>query len=850
MTEETRNKEIIQIPIHNVLKAILLLALVHWGISLFLVSSNLSGNRVLFISMNSDALSTLRRRMARVPEAPGIYKWKNKEGDVLYVGKAKNLRNRMKSYVQAGAEKGLGPWKLSLIHQIADFDVTVVNNELEALVLETNLIKQLRPKYNVLMKDDKNYVYIEISVQDPFPKVDIVRQMSNPEAKYFGPFVSAFDTRRSLDMLQELFSWRACKQSVDALNRAHRISPTPQPPPPSGEGEQGGGGRPCLDYQIGQCCGTCAAAISKEEYRSRIERVIDFFKGNYKPVIDSARERMMQAASEKKFEKASQLRDLLGYVERMQEKQIVSDTSGENVDVIGLALLSGKVQVVVMHKREGKLIAEQQFHLMGSAESIAEVMEQFLPQFYESVIDIPEAVIVGEDFPSREAFEEFLSTRRATHLRQGYGGRRKVKVIVPERGGKSRLLELAEQNAQEKAKQMEASWEADQRNTEQALEELVRLLDLPKIPDRIEGYDISHTGGTETVGSMVVFVNGKPRNEHYRSFTIHSMQSGAIDDYRALKEVLTRRLRHAAGGISFEEKKWGESGITFGKAHKDEDSRIKEIIERHPHELSQSNIDYKQFLVARHESDIIGFVRLREHEGGIVELSSLWVDEEHRGSKLGQFLARLLLKSVKKGKVYARLFPELEQYYGMIGFRHVLKSPKVFQDRWEAYKKGHPEAVERLVMVYDAAQHKPDASLGTVPNLIVIDGGKGQLGVGVEVLKEFSLAIPVIGLAKREEEVFVPGKPVSVLFPHDSPGKFLLMRLRDEAHRFANRHRQKRAKTTAFKSQLDNVPSIGLETKQKLLAEFGSVDSIKRQPDEKLSEILSAEQIEMLRKVL
>lgn len=774
--------------------------------------------------MADDVLTQLRRRVAKTPEEPGIYRWKNKDGDVLYVGKAKNIRNRMKSYVNVGAEKGLGPWKLSLIHQIADFDVTVVNNELEALVLETNLIKELRPKYNILMKDGKNYVYIEISVHDPFPKVDIVRQMMDPKAKYFGPFVSAFDTRRSLDMLQELFGWRACKQSVDALNRAEGDE----------EAVYGTGKlRPCLDYQIGQCCGTCAAAISTEEYRLRIDRVIDFFKGNYKPVIDSARERMMQAATARKFEKASQLRDLLGYVESMQEKQIVSDTSGENVDVIGLALLSGKVQVVVMQKREGKLIGEQQFNLMGSAETIAEVLEQFLPQFYESVIDIPEAVIIGEDFPSREAFEEFLSARRG----------KKVRVIVPERGGKSRLLELAEQNAQEKAKQMEASWEADQRNTEQALEELVRLLDLKKIPDRIEGYDISHTGGTETVGSMVVFVNGKPRNEHYRSFTIHSMQSGAVDDYRALKEVLTRRLRHAAGGISFEEKKWGENGITFGKARKDESVRLKEI-------TGKDDADYKEFLVARSESQIVGLVQMHEYEGGVLELSSLWVDEVHREGKLSQFLARLLLKSVKKGKVYLCTDPVFEQQYALVGFRHVLKSPKVFADICEAHAKVHPEEGERLVMVYEATQHKPDTSLSTVPDLIVIDGGKGQLGVGIEVLKEFSLDIPVIGLAKREEEVFVPGKPVSVLFPHDSPGKFLLMRLRDEAHRFANRHRQKRAKTTAFRSQLDSITSIGPETKQKLLAEFGSVDVIKRQPDERLMKFLTSEQLEMLRKVL
>lgn len=771
--------------------------------------------------MNSeDILSTLRRRIAKAPEEPGIYRWKNKEGDVLYVGKAKNLRSRLKSYVNKGAEKGQGPWKLSLLNQLADVDITVVNSELEALVLETNLIKQLRPKYNVLMKDGKNYVYVEVTVQDHFPVVDVVRQMANPKAKYFGPFVSAFDTKRSLDMLNELFGWRACAASLKKLNDE-------ADPPPSVE---------CLDYQIGQCCGTCAGVMSREEYRARIDRVMDFFKGNYKPVIDRARECMMEAAAEKKFEKATRLRDLLKIVEGMQERQIVSDTSGENVDVIGLALLSGKVQVVLMQKREGKLIGEQQFSLMGSAESIPDVLEQFLPQYYESAVDLPEAVIVGEDFPSRETFADYLTRRNG----------RKTKVIVPERGGKSRLLELAEKNAEEKAKQAEATWEADQRNTERALEELMGLLNLKAPPARIEGYDISHTGGTETVGSMVVFTDGKPRNDHYRSFTIGSMQRGAIDDYRSLKEVLTRRLRHAAGGIGFEEGKWNEQGIAFGKARKDEQPTVDRIASESGHD----SVLYKDCLVARHDNEIVALACLHEVEKSVIELSPVWADETYRAGPLAWFLARMALRSLKKGKAYVCVPPELEQQFASVGFRHVIKPPKAFAERCAAEKEKDPSSSDRVTMVYDSAQHKPDVSLSAVPDLIVIDGGKGQLGVGVEVLAHFGLGIPVIGLAKREEEVFVPGNSVSLMIPQDSPAKFMLMRLRDEAHRFANRHRSARAKRTAFTSQLDSIPSIGPETKQKLLQAFGSVDTIKRQTDETLLGILTQSQIEEMRKVL
>lgn len=778
--------------------------------------------------------------MAQAPTVPGIYRWKNTEGDVLYVGKAKNLRNRLKSYVNKGAEKGLGPWKLSLLNQIADFDVTVTASELEALVLETNLIKEIRPKYNVLMKDGKNYVYVEIALQQPFPTVDVVRQMTDPSAsprlraaRYFGPYISAFDTRRSLEMLHDLFGWRACRQSTDALNRAKGDE----------EAVYGTGKlRPCLDYQIGRCNGLCAGVISREEYRRRIDQVMEFFKGNYKPVIERAHDVMMQAAAERRFEKAKQLRDTLQVIEGMQERQIVSDTSGENVDVFGLALLSGKVQVVVMQKREGKLIGEQQFSLMGAAESLADALDQFLPQYYQGVIDLPDAVIVGEDFPARKAFEEYLTSRR----RSG-DGRKKIRVIVPERGGKSHLLALAEANAQQKAKQAEATWEAEARNTEQALEELVSLLDLPDIPARIEGYDISHTGGTETVGSMVVFIDGKPRNDHYRSFTIHSMQRGAVDDYRALKEVLTRRLRHAAGGLSYEEEKWAESGITFGKALKSDGETLLEILTREGG--TAGGFAYTHTFVAREHGEVAGFAELRPLDG-IIELAFLWTNESHRDGRLGQFLARLALRSVKKGKVYVCVRPELEQQYASIGFRHVLKAPKVFAERCAKEKEDDPDGAERVTMVYEAAQHKPDVSLSAVPDLIVIDGGKGQLGVGVEVLKSFGLSIPVIGLAKREEEVFVPGRPVSVLFPRDSQGRFMLMRLRDEAHRFANRHRGKRAKKTAFASRLDAVPGIGPETQQKLLTAFGSVDAIRSQPDERLRDVLSDEQIRELRKVL
>ncbi len=798
----------------------------------------------------SDILAQLRKRVTKVPTGPGVYRWKNNNGDILYVGKAKNLRNRMRSYVANDAAKGQGPWKQSFLRQIADFDVTVTNTELEALVLETNLIKEIRPKYNVLMKDDKHYVYIEVTVDDPYPRIALERRMMDNKAKYFGPFLSSWETRQTLEMLDEIFCFKACKESLNRLNK----QPPPNPQPPFPRGGQGGfssvnvllspspsafakatadksgeglgegevslgeGGRPCLDYQIGRCCGTCAGVVSKEDYNVRISQVMHFFKGDYKPVLERGREMMAVSAKEKKFERAARLRDMLGIIESLQERQLVSDTSGENVDVIGVALLSGKAHAVLMRKRSGKLIGEEQFSLMGSAESISDVLDQLLPQYYDAAADIPDAIIVGEEVPDGRTFEEFLS-----HIKG-----KKVKLIVPERGHKSHLLQLAEKNAHEKAKQAEATWEAESRNVENALEGLRELLKLSDAPARIEGYDISHSGGTETVGSMVVMIDGKPKSDQYRNFTIHTMAKGVIDDYRSLKEVLTRRIRHLTNAFGREKMEWEKQGIVVAKAKKAEAGLLPE------------GSEYKEWIVARHEKQIMARARLTGPLSA-TELRDVWMDESYGNAALIPFLLRSILHARKKGKIYTLISPTFEQAYGSLGFRHVIKPPSFINDR---------VSDESICFVYDPIQNKTDSSLSSRPDLLVIDGGKGQLSTVVEVLKNLQMEIPVIGLAKREEEVFVPGESIPVLFPHDSPAKFLLMRLRDEAHRFANRHRSSRVMKAAIRSQLDTVPGISIETQQELLRKFGSVDAIKRLPDEALGEVLNDVQIEHLRQHL
>jgi excinuclease ABC subunit C len=790
-------------------------------------------------------LSQLRARIAKAPDGPGVYRFLDAEGTVLYVGKAKSLKNRLKSYVNPGAEKGLGPWKIALIAQISDFDVTVAGSELEALVLETNLIKQLKPKYNVLMKDDKNYVYVRVSVQEPYPRIEVVRQMADDGAKYFGPKTSAEKVRGTLSFLRKIFPYRTCKMEIEVRDAGESgeageagegyaerpnsqvakdfqspDSPDSPVSPDSSSIEEIPGipldlpvictfkdrPTPCLDFHIGHCSAPCIGRITPERYRSEIiEPILQFLKGDHADVARMLKERMNKAAADKKFELAARLRDQVQSIERIQERQAVSDTSGEDTDYVGVAVLSNRAHVVVLQERGGKVINESSFSLKGHVDDASQVLDEFLPQYYGDVPDLPDVVAVGEVIEEAEVLAEWLSGRKG----------KKVVLRVPERGKKSKLMEMAEKNAAEKARQMEVKWEAEKRNTEDALAELSRLLGLKGPPSRIEGYDISHLGGTETVGSMVVVKNGKPANDQYRSFTIQSVKAGDVDDYKSLQEVLRRRLRHLSGGFAKEEERWAERGIVVGKAKKEDQAAIETIMERHPDDLSPQDVDYRAFVVARHEGNIVGMGRLRECES-LLELASLWVDEEHRGAGLRRFIARFLLRRAKKGKVYARIKQELEEYYAQIGFRHVIKPPKPFHE-WLERMADMPDAAPRMVMMYDAVKNKTDVSLSAAPDLLVIDGGKGQLSAVCDVLREARVEIPVIGLAKREEEVFTPGSSFPVTFPPDSPARFLLMRLRDESHRFANRHREKRKAATMTRSALDDIPGVGPETKKKLL---------------------------------
>lgn len=779
------------------------------------------GHRKKHSPSDHPAIESLRKRIAQAPTEPGVYKWLDEKGEVLYVGKAKNLRNRLRSYVANKTDTFAGPWKLSFLQQIADFQVTVVNNEVEALVLETNLIKELKPKYNVMMKDDKNYLFIRVS-DESYPRVETVRRLGRDHAQYFGPYLSSYEVHRILDMLHEAVQYRACTHSLDVLNG------------------KGAAMKPCLDSQIGLCCGLCGGVIDKDTYRARITEVIAFLRGRQDTVRVQLQERMQEAVRGQKFERAAKLRDLLKTLDGETAQQIASDPNGDDADIVGVAILSGRASVVLFHQRGGRLLGEIHFSLRGQAESAASVLEQFLPQYYEEGREIPPVIILSEDFEDRAVLEQLLRERR--------GGA--VRILVPERGKKSRLLQLAEKNAQEKARQEEVKWEAEKRNIEEALTGLQMALGLKEPPRRIEGYDISHLGGTETVGSMVVIKDGKAANDQYRNFTIRSMREGVVDDYKALREVLRRRLRHVSGGLQTEVETWKQNGVEIRKARKADRPSIETLIKENPRDLSSDDLDQGEFTVAIRESEVVGCCRIFLHPTGLRELRSVCVAESERGDRLGHVVVRLCLSREKKEKTYIVIDPQLEQYYASVGFRHVLKCPPVLAKKVEGILQDDPSLAPPIVMVYDPVQNKTDSSLSDAPDLLVIDGGKGQLGAALEVLKEAQLTIPAVGLAKREEDIFVPGQSEPIVLAKDSPAQFMLMRLRDEAHRFANRHRERRGSVTAKRSILDTIPSIGPETKKILLSRYKTIDGIKNAPADELRELLNDDQYHALRSTL
>ncbi len=593
----------------------------------------------------------LTQTIKNLPTRPGCYLMYNLSGQVIYVGKAIDLRARVRSYFHVSAQE-TSLKTARLVAAIERIEFIVTDSELEALILEANLIKKHRPHYNVRLKDDKRYPYIKAHWQDDYPKVTITRRMKRDGARYFGPFTSSDAVRQSLDMLRKVFPYLTCNRDITGQDR-----------------------RACLYYDIKLCSGPCIGAVSREEYRATISGLAQFLEGKSNTVIQDLETRMHAAADALDFEKAATIRDQLKAVKIIVQKQKVVSSAQANQDVIAFARQDGDACVHVLFIRGGKLLGREYFVLDGAQDADEQViMTSFVKQFYDDAAYVPPELVLSAQIEEALIIEQWLKRKRGA----------KVVLTVPRRGHKRDLVHMATENAAETLNSLRAQWQADRHKQEQALTELQESLDLPVPPVRVECYDISTTQGSATVGSMVVFVHGVPQKRDYRRFNVRSV-SAAPDDYASMREVLTRRFA-----------RW---------------------------------------------------------------------------------------QKASKGE----------------------------------FADGDPGDKARKQIAW-----------ALLPDLLLVDGGKGQLNIAVEVLKEFDLfgQVPVAGLAKQHEELFLPGRARSVYLPRRSQGLYLVQRVRDEAHRFAITSHRARRRKIGIASQLDGVPGVGPARRKILLKHFSSIEAI------------------------
>ena len=584
----------------------------------------------------SSGVALIRERARSLPDAPGVYVFRDRNGDVLYVGKAKALRRRVASY--ARPERSLERKTADLVVRVADLEITETGSETEALLLEQTLVKRHRPPFNVRLRDDKSYPMIAVTVGDRFPRVMFTRRTERRDARLFGPYPSARKVRETLDTLGRIFPFRPCE------------GPTP--------GRRSG--IPCLDFHIGRCPAPCIGAIGEEEYRELIDEVIRFLEGDTRSVARRLEREMREAAEDQRYEEAARARNRLEAVRMFEERQRVDRADAGDADVFAVGRADDLAVVQIWPQRDGRLAERIEVPVENAAEApLDELLRLAAAERYGAGAAVPPLVLVPEGLEEVERFRHLLAA-----YRQGT-----VEVRVPRRGERRRLLALAERNAGLAAEGLRLGEAARGRDGERALEELRERLDLERLPERIECYDVSTLGGTAQYASMVVFERGRPRRDHYRTFAI---RHGALDDFASMREAIERRFaRHGAG------------------------------------------------------------------DG--------------------------------------------------------------------------------------------DPSFARLPDLIVVDGGRGQLNAALAALDAADAPrVAAVGLAKRQEEIYLPGQPQPVLLDDAAPGLLLLRQIRDEAHRVAIRRQRQRHAADATASVLDGIPGVGPTRRQALLRHFGSVDAMLR----------------------
>lgn len=584
----------------------------------------------------------IEEKLKLLPDAPGVYRMYDAAGEVIYIGKAVNLKNRVRQYFQNAPK---APKVAAMVGHIEDFEYILTTNETEALTLESNLIKSLRPRYNILLKDDKHFPYVRLDIHQDFPRFEVVRRVKKDGARYFGPYLSAISLRDSLSMIRDAFPVRHCKKDLaKAIARRER---------------------PCLMYHLGKCCAPCSGRVSREEYHALLDSVCRFLEGHTEPIIARLTADMGKAAEAMEYERAAQIRDRIAAVKSLGEKQQAISTAGAVRDVFALARDDRDAVVFALFVRGGKIVGTERLRMACEEESGPEVMANFLKQYYTEGVPVPPEIVVHELPEDAKAIEAWLTELRG----------HKAALLCPRRGEKRGQAEMAYENgldAIQNARELEhRAWEKG----EGALSALCGAIGLDVLPKRVECYDNSHIRGRDTVSGMVVFLNGQPAPKEYRRFRIREEAGG--NDLIAMREVLMRRFSKAREG---------------------------------------------------------------------------------------------------------------------------------------------------------------DAKFAELPDLLVVDGGKEQLKAALEVLAEFGLDIPAIGLAERAETILLPGSEESLALSRRDPALHLLQRIRDEAHRFAiTYHRSLRARN-ALMSRLDRIEGIGPKRKRALFEHFITLDAIREADVKALSE--------------
>lgn len=599
----------------------------------------------------------IQEELKKLPTSPGVYLMHDEKDEIIYVGKAISLKNRVRQYFQTSRKRTA---KIEqMVSRVKRFEYIITDSEVEALILECNLIKEHRPKYNTMLMDDKAYPFIRITVNEDFPRIMLARSMKKDSSKYFGPYPSATAVKDTIDLLAKIYKIRTCNRKL-----------------PKDMGQ----GRPCLNYQIGKCDAPCMGYISKEDYGKKVKETISFLNGNYKGVLEILTEKMEKAAELMEYEDAAKYRDLINSVKSVSIKQKITSDEYMDRDIIAYAMEGNDAVVQVFFVRNGKVLGREHFHIeLAPHDTGMEVLENFIKQYYANSPYIPKELLIQEDIADREVIEKWLSIKRG----------QKVVIKHPVKGKKEQMVELAARNATIVLRQDKDKIKSEERKTKGAVREIDELLGLP-YTKRMEAYDISDISGYDTVASMVVYEDGRPRKNDYRKFKIKTV-IGA-NDYASMKEVLTRRFTH---GLKERE------------------------------DLKENNLD----------DDYGSFTRF--------------------------------------------------------------------------------------------------------PDIIMMDGGRGQVNVCLEVLKELGLDIPVCGMVKDDNHRTRGLYYNNVEIPIDktSQGFRLITRIQDEAHRFAiTFHRDLRSKGQVH-SILDDIEGIGPARRKELIKHFKSIDNIKNASVEELSEL-------------